>query len=87
MPNFYVPNELRSAEGLLLTLLLFLIFRIETLPNEPTGIRIKREDVFERSEFVFPPECQLAHLGTRPTGGQWLCVAFLCLLSLAKQRK
>jgi hypothetical protein len=49
---------------LLLLLTLLLIFRIETLPNETTGIRIKRGNLSERSEFVSPPDWQTTHLGT-----------------------
>ena len=40
------------------------VFRIETLPN---GAAVSRElwgNMFERSEFVSPPDWQPAHLGT-----------------------
>src|SRR5438132_699453 len=43
--------------------------------------------MFERSELVFPPECQSSHLGTRPTGGQWLCGRLSLLPFFGEQRK
>jgi hypothetical protein len=47
--------------------------------------RIKKGNLSERSEFVSLPDLSAAPTGTPK--GRRIAVAFLCLLSLAKQRK
>jgi hypothetical protein len=57
-----------------------------TLPKERVAKRIKKRNLSEPAgEFVSLPALSPVLLGTPQ--GQRLAVAFLCLLSLAKQRK
>ena len=86
MPNYSAPiNEPRSAEGLLLTLLL--IFRIETLPNETTGIRIRGKTCLSAASLSFLPNASWLIWGPDQREGSGFAVAFFWLLFLAKQEK
>jgi len=55
-------------------------------PVAASANRIKKGNLSERSEFVSLPDLCSTTPAT-PEGGCELTVAFLCLLSLAKQRK
>ena len=68
---------------MLLTLFLTLN-RLEAAKKAPEKMD-QKQGMFERSEFALFPIFSGAFLGTPK--GQPAAVAFLCLLSLAKQRK